>query len=94
VADIAWGPWQQEHITLRHGVSAQDFDTAWHDPDRRDLTTHHHPVNGTYYVSIGLASVGKPLKMVWRWQKRRRDTVWPITAFFPAPSASRRRRTR
>ena len=44
---------------------------------------------GPYYVSIGCAALGRPLKMVWRWQ-RREEIVWPITAFFP--SARKRRR--
>jgi hypothetical protein len=88
VAQIAWGAWQVKHITERHGVSSRDFDTAWHDPERKDLAEQRHAEHGPYYVSIGCAAVAKPLKMVWRWQKRD-STVWPITAFF-----SRRRRKR
>jgi len=37
MAEIAWGAWQVKHITRRHGVSSKDFDTAWHDPERKDL---------------------------------------------------------
>jgi hypothetical protein len=87
VADIAWGPRQVEHITQRHGVSARDFDTAWHDPERRDLAEELHEEHGPYYLSIGCAALGKALKMVWRWQKLG-WTVWPVTAYFPG----RRRR--
>jgi hypothetical protein len=90
VAVIAWGPWQIEHITRRHGVTAQQFDTAWHDPERRDLAEQRHERHGPYYVSIGGAAIGKPLKMVWRWQ-RREGTVWPITSFFPPSRRARRR---
>jgi hypothetical protein len=38
VAEVAWGAWQRKHITERDGVSAHDFDAAWQDPERRDLT--------------------------------------------------------
>ena len=72
-----------EHITRRHGVSAEDFDVAWHDPERVDLVEELHERHGPYWVSIGSAAVGKALKMVWRWQGRG-GTVWPITAFFPS----------
>jgi hypothetical protein len=88
VAEIAWGSWQRKHITERHGVSARDFDVAWHDPDRKDLATGRHVIRGVYFVSIGLTA-GRPLKMIWRWQG---DMVWPITAYFPRRKRSRRRR--
>ena len=90
MAVIAWGPLQMKHITHRHGGSAEDFDAAWHDPERVDLAEEFHERHGPYRVSIGSAAVGKPLKMVWRWQERSR-TVWPITAFFPRRRRSRRR---
>jgi hypothetical protein len=90
VVDVAWGAWQVEHIAKRHGVSTQDFDTAWHDPERKDLAEERHKDHGPYYVSIGSAALGKPLKMVWRWQKRG-SMVWPITAFFPSRKRLRRR---
>ena len=63
---------------------------AWHDPERRDMATERHPIRGLYYVSIGCATAGKPLKMVWRWQQPG-DVVWPITAFFPKGRPQRRR---
>lgn len=84
MAIVAWGSWQEEHITRRHRVTAGDFDAAWHDPYRRDLAEENHEEHGPYYVSVGNAN-GKPLKMVWRWQKRS-ETIWPITAFFLKPS--------
>jgi len=90
VADIAWGSWQIEHITRRHGVSPQDFDIAWHDPGRRDLTEERHEEHGPYYVNIGAAGLGKPLKMIWRWQKAG-SVVWPITAYFPSKRPRRKR---
>ncbi len=90
MAEIAWGAWQVEHITRQHGVSAKDFDTAWHDPERRDLAEESHEEHGPYYVSIGCAALGKSLKMVWRWQKHE-SIVWPITAFFPGRRRTRRR---
>ncbi len=79
-----------EHITRRHGVSAEDFDVAWHVPERVDLVEELHERHGPYWVSIGSAAVGKALKMVWRWQGRG-GTVWPITAFFPSRRPSPKR---
>ena len=93
MASIAWGPWQTEHITKRHRVSARDFDAAWHDPERRDLAEEVHEDHGPYYVSVGSSALGKALIMVWRWQDGDM-MVWPITAYFPKlrkrPSARRR----
>jgi len=37
MAEIAWSAWQVKHIERRHHVSARDFDTAWHDPERIEL---------------------------------------------------------
>jgi hypothetical protein len=93
VAQIVWGRWQREHIADRHGVSPQDFDAAWHDPDRVDLATERHEERGPYYVSIGAAALGKALKMVWRWHAGG-DAVWPITAYFPSPRKPTRRKKR
>ena len=90
MAVIAWGPWQVEHITRRHGVSAEDFDASWHDPERVDLLQGYHKRHGPYWVSIGCAALGQPMKMVWRWHDGV-ETVWPITAFFPSRRRSRRR---
>ena len=91
MVDILWGSWQVEHIWRRHRVSQTDFDTAWHDPNRRDLAQKRHRKHGPYYVSVGWARLGKPLEMVWRWQE---SVVWPITAYFPRPPRRRRRRVR
>ena len=82
MAEILWGSWQAQHIRRRHGVSAMDFDRAWHDPNRRDLGERRHHEHGPYYVSIGSARLGRPLTMVWRWQA---SAVWPITACFHVP---------
>ena len=79
-----------QHITRRHGVSAADFDAAWHDPERVDLAEEFHEGHGPYWVSIGAAAAGKPLKMVWRWQDSG-ETVWPVTAFFVSRRRSHRR---
>ncbi|MGH7813223.1 MAG: hypothetical protein ACREQI_04380 [Candidatus Binataceae bacterium] len=65
-----------------------DFDTAWHDPNRRDLSQRRHGKHGPYFVSVGWAGLGKPLTMVWRWQG---NAVWPITAFFVSPPRRGRR---
>jgi uncharacterized DUF497 family protein len=81
VAEIIWVRWQQDHITKKHRVSPQDFDEAWHDPERVDLDEEYHEQNGPYTISVGCAR-GKGLIMVWRWQ-RGSDAVWPITAYFP-----------
>ena len=89
MAEIAWGAWQVEHIRKRHRVTLRDFDTAWHDPERRDLAEQRHEEHGPYYVSIGCAALGKPLKMIWRWHTRE-SIVWPITAFFPGRGRRRR----
>jgi len=83
VANIIWGKWQEEHIGKKHRVSAQDFDDAWHDPEREDLEEEYHEQNGPYTISVGCAR-GKGLVMVWRWQQNV-DAVWPITAYFPRP---------
>ena len=29
VTEILWGPYQEHHITVRHGVTAEQFDEAW-----------------------------------------------------------------
>lgn len=91
MTEIAWGAGQIEHITERRGGSSSDFDPAWHDPERRDLAEQRHAEHGPYYVSIGAAALGRPLKMVWQWQTRD-SLVWPITAFFPGRRRKRRRR--
>src|SRR5262249_59119148 len=55
----------------------------------RDLAEQRHAEHGPYYVSVGAAALGRPLKMVWRWQTP--SIVWPITAFFPGRLPKRRR---
>ena len=84
MAVILWGAYQEEHITMRHGVSAEDFDEAWHDPQREEIDPGMHPQHGPYFRSLGYTDDGSLLEMVWRWQDQRLelDEVWPITAYF------------
>jgi uncharacterized DUF497 family protein len=92
VADIIWDTWQEGHIAHRHGVSAEDFEEAWHDPARVDLEERSHADHGPYTISIGAAR-GKALKMIWRWQHSS-GAVWPITAFFPSRRKKHRKKGR
>jgi uncharacterized DUF497 family protein len=92
VAEIIWIKWHESHITKRHGVSSQDFDDAWHDPERVDLEEEYHEQNGPYTISVGCTR-RKGLIMVWRWQGNS-DAVWPITAYFPKPKGRRKARKR
>ena len=66
-----------------------------HEAERIGLRVTEDALNqeirrGFYYVSIGSAALGRPLKMVWRWQAQG-STVWPITVFFPGPRRKDRR---
>ena len=90
--EIIWIKWQETHITKKHGVSSQDFDDAWHDPERVNLEEEYHDQTGPYTISVGCAR-GKGLIMVWRWH-RNADAVWPITAYFPKPKGRRKARKR
>jgi len=29
VTEILWGPYQEHHIAVRHGVTAEQFEAAW-----------------------------------------------------------------
>jgi hypothetical protein len=67
-------------ITERHGVTAQEFDEAWHDRDAP--RAGRHPKWGAYYEGYGYTNAGKSLYLVWRWQVDKGGAaVWPITAF-------------
>ncbi len=80
MAVVIWIDWQDEHITRRHEVSAEEFEQAWE--DRIDEEWKDHTEHGPYCVSVGFTDGGKPLRMVWRYQDQQWQEVWPITAFF------------
>jgi hypothetical protein len=84
MALILWERWQREHIGSRHGVTKEDFDTAWHDPDREDFEQRTDERYGPYFASLGYTADGRLLEMIWRWQQQRpgQGEVWPITAYF------------
>lgn len=94
--DIYWTREQRRHIEKRHGVTAQDFEEAWDDPNREDLAEEEDPVWGPYKLSMGCTSGGRIVEMVWRWQGQGQDegtrSVWPITAYFRSPPERRSRR--
>lgn len=99
MADILWRTWQVQHIELRHGVTAQDFEEVWDDPAREDLAEEEHPEWGTYFRSLGSTSEGRLVEIYWRWQNLEEGgAVWPITAYFKdrprTPRRQRRRRRR
>jgi hypothetical protein len=93
VAQIVWGEWQRDHITVAHHVQPEDFDEAWHDPFRKDLEEKVHSLRGPYTKSVGIAR-GRSLIMVWRWQKGTEEEVWPITAYFPGKKKAVRKKRR
>ena len=84
MAVILWEHWQKDHITRRHGVSREQFDQAWHDPDRQELEQRHDALYGPYFASLGYTEDGRLLEMIWRWQHQLNELgeVWPITAYF------------
>ena len=84
MAVILWERWQKDHIIRRHGVSKEDFDQAWHDPDRQELEQRIDEEYGPYIVSLGYTEDRRLLEMIWRWQEQlpELDEVWPITAYF------------
>jgi len=43
MADILWLKWQVQHIQRRHGVTAQQFEEAWDDPNREELAEENDP---------------------------------------------------
>ena len=74
------------HIENRHGVTAGEFQEAWDDPDREDLAEEEDPEWGPYFRSMGVASDGRLIEMVWRWQGQEEGrAVWPITAYVARP---------
>jgi len=78
VTEILWGPYQEHHITVRHGVTAEQFEEAW--VDRVDLVVR--PDDS--YESVGATNGGQELYLVWRWDIFDPERVFPITAYFLA----------
>lgn len=76
MAEIVWGPYQVQHIERRHGVTAEQFDEAFHDPLREDV--ERRPDGST--LSHAFTDTGRLLEMVWRYRGARRHAVFPITA--------------
>ena len=59
MASVLWTDFQEKHITKRHGVTAQEFDEAWHDRDAP--RAGRHPKWGAYYEGYGYTNAGKSL---------------------------------
>ena len=76
MTEILWGPYQEHHITSRHGVTAEEFEQAW--VDRVDLLVRQDDS----YESIGATEDGRELYLVWRWDIYDPERVFPITAYF------------
>jgi hypothetical protein len=53
VAEILWGPYQEHHITARHGVAAEEFEAAW--TERIDLLVRRDDS----YESVGATNDGR-----------------------------------
>ena len=75
MADIIWTSYQQNHITKRHNITAEEFEEAWEDRDTYFEGEDY--IYGIYYESVGCTN-DRTLILVWRWQD---DDVWPITAY-------------
>jgi hypothetical protein len=82
--DRRCGPLRQAR-RVNHGVSSKDFDTAWHDPERKDMAEQRHEERGPYYVSIGQSiSLGWPvLALVMNTMRRASSGQYQI---LPAPN--------
>jgi hypothetical protein len=76
VTEILWGPYQEHHIAVRHGVTAEQFEAAW--VERVDLVVRH---DGSY-ESVGATDDGREVYLVWRWDIFDPERVFPITAYF------------
>lgn len=74
MTEILWGPYQEHHITARHGVTAEEFEQGW--IDRVDLLVR--PDDS--YESVGATDEGRELYLVWRRDIHDPDRVFPITA--------------
>ena len=76
MTEILWGPYQEHHITDRHGVTAEQFEAAW--VDRVDLVVRKDDA----YESLGATDDGGEVYLVWRWDIYDPSRVFPITAYF------------
>ena len=76
MTEILWGPYQEHHIADRHGVTAEQFETAW--VDRVDVVVRS---DGSY-ESLGATDDGREVYLVWRWDVFDPSRVFPITAYF------------
>lgn len=76
MTEILWGPYQEHHITVRHGVTAELFEAAW--VDRVDLVVRRDGA----YESVGAADDGCEVYLVWRWDIFDPERAFPITAYF------------
>ena len=76
MTEILWGPYQEHHITERHGVTAGQFEGAW--TDRVDVVVRQ---DGSY-ESMGVADDGREVYLVWRWDIFDPECVFPITAYY------------
>lgn len=81
MTEIQWGPYQEHHIMVRHGVTAEEFEQAW--IDRVDLVTRQDDS----YESVGATDDGRELYLVWRWDINDPERVFPITAYFLPPES-------
>ena len=74
-------PGAPHHGTVRHGVTAEQFDEAW--VDRIDLVVR--PDDS--YESVGATHDGQELYLVWRWDVYDPVCVFPITAYLIPPES-------
>lgn len=70
------GPYQEHHIAVRHGVTAELFEAVR--IERIDLIVRQ---DGSY-ESVGAADDGREVYLVWRWDVFDPERVFPITAYF------------
>jgi hypothetical protein len=64
------------HILVRHGVAAEEFESAW--MERVDLVVR----DDDSYESVGATDDGREVYLVWRWDIFDPERVFPITAYF------------
>ncbi len=70
------GPYQEHHIAVRHGITAEQFEAAW--VDRMDLIVRHDDS----YESVSATDDAREVYLVWRWDISDPERVFPITAYF------------